>query len=239
MTVKPFPNEPDGYRAARMGLARAEEELLQQTHRVAELRRKLPLGGPVPEDYAFTALGSDGGERTVRMSELLPDGVDTLIVYSYMFSPQMERPCPMCSSVIDGLDSAATTISSRATLAVAAEASVEQLHAFARERGWSRIQLLSAAGTSYNRDYRGLDAEGNVSAALNVFTMHNGQLHHFWASESAEGAGDSEGGPVDMVWPLWNLLDLTPAGRGEDWYPGLDDRPMTLDGVREIVTAGR
>jgi predicted dithiol-disulfide oxidoreductase (DUF899 family) len=26
---------------------------------------------------------------------------------------------------------------------------------------------------------------------------------------------------VDMIWPLWNLLDVTPAGRGKDWYPRL------------------
>ena len=26
---------------------------------------------------------------------------------------------------------------------------------------------------------------------------------------------------VDTIWPLWNLLDLTPGGRGEGWYPKL------------------
>ncbi len=25
-----------------------------------------------------------------------------------------------------------------------------------------------------------------------------------------------------MLWPLWNVLDLTPEGRGKDWYPKLD-----------------
>ena len=26
---------------------------------------------------------------------------------------------------------------------------------------------------------------------------------------------------VDMLWPVWNLFDLTPEGRGTDWYPKL------------------
>jgi predicted dithiol-disulfide oxidoreductase (DUF899 family) len=29
------------------------------------------------------------------------------------------------------------------------------------------------------------------------------------------------------MWPLWNVLDLTPQGRGETWYPKLryEDEP--------------
>jgi predicted dithiol-disulfide oxidoreductase (DUF899 family) len=33
----------------------------------------------------------------------------------------------------------------------------------------------------------------------------------------------TEGGNMrhlDMIWPLWNVLDMTPAGRGQ-WYPEL------------------
>ena len=26
---------------------------------------------------------------------------------------------------------------------------------------------------------------------------------------------------VDMIWPLWNLFDLTPEGRGGNWFPRL------------------
>jgi predicted dithiol-disulfide oxidoreductase (DUF899 family) len=29
---------------------------------------------------------------------------------------------------------------------------------------------------------------------------------------------------VDFMWPLWNVLDRTPDGRGEDWEPELDYR---------------
>jgi predicted dithiol-disulfide oxidoreductase (DUF899 family) len=26
---------------------------------------------------------------------------------------------------------------------------------------------------------------------------------------------------VDVMWPLWNLFDVTPEGRGADWRPKL------------------
>lgn len=58
---------------------------------------------------------------------------------------------------------------------------------------------------------------------LNVFVRRNGEVHHFWGSELL-GAGSHDGMDprhVDMLWPLWNVLDLTPEGRGGDWYPKL------------------
>jgi len=27
---------------------------------------------------------------------------------------------------------------------------------------------------------------------------------------------------VDFMWPLWNILDRTPEGRGSDWGPRLE-----------------
>jgi predicted dithiol-disulfide oxidoreductase (DUF899 family) len=86
-----FPGESDSYRSARNELLDAEIELRRQVEAVAAKRRKLPLGGEVREDYVFDA--PDG--RKVRMSELFRDGKDTLILYSFMFSPEMEQPCPL------------------------------------------------------------------------------------------------------------------------------------------------
>ncbi|MGB9429595.1 MAG: DUF899 family protein [Gammaproteobacteria bacterium] len=96
--------------------------------------------------------------------------------------------------------------------------------AFAQERGWRRVQLLSSAGNSYNRDYHGEDAEGRQSPILNVFVKRNGKIHHFWASELMFLPSDRGQHPrhVDMVWPLWNLFDVTPEGRGTDSNPRLN-----------------
>jgi predicted dithiol-disulfide oxidoreductase (DUF899 family) len=86
-----FPGESDSYRASRDELLDAEIELRRQIEAVAAKRRQLPVGGEVPEDYVFDA--PDG--RTVKISELFRDGKDTLIIYSFMFSPEMEQPCPL------------------------------------------------------------------------------------------------------------------------------------------------
>ena len=86
-----FPGESDSYRAKRDELLGAEVELRRQIEAVAAQRRALPMGGEVPQDYAFDA--PDG--RKVRMSELFREGKDTLLIYSFMYGPQMEQPCPL------------------------------------------------------------------------------------------------------------------------------------------------
>ena len=91
-----FPNESSSYREARNRLLEAEIALRRSIGEVAALRRQLPLGGEVPEDYVFTQgapdLNDTKTEKRVRMSELFAPGKDTVIIYSYMFGPNMKEP---------------------------------------------------------------------------------------------------------------------------------------------------
>ncbi len=91
-----FPGENNSYREARNKLLEAEMALRKHLEDVAALRRKLPLGGPVPEDYVFEEGSPDLNDtktvRKVRMSELFARGKDTLAIYSYMFGPKMKEP---------------------------------------------------------------------------------------------------------------------------------------------------
>lgn len=89
-----FPNESGDYRRARNALLAEEIELRRHIERVAAQRRALPPGGTVPADYCF-----DGEDGPVSFSELFA-GKDTLIVYSYMFGPERQEPCPMCTSML-------------------------------------------------------------------------------------------------------------------------------------------
>src|SRR5438132_11833336 len=109
MATKPlhtihFPGESAKYRRARNDLLKDEMALRKKIEAVAAKRRKLPLGGPIPEDYVFEEAGADGAVTRVRLSELFAPGKDTLIVYSYMFGPKMAAPCVSCTSILDGLD---------------------------------------------------------------------------------------------------------------------------------------
>jgi predicted dithiol-disulfide oxidoreductase (DUF899 family) len=212
-----FPNEKPAYRAARDKLLKEEIKLRRQIEAVAAMRRKLPLGGLVKEDYVF----DDGTD--VRLSELFTGGKDTLLIYSYMFGPQMKMPCPMCTSMLDGLDGQAPHVTQRVNLAVVARSPIERIRAFTRERGWRNLRLLSSAGNTYNRDYHGETEDGAQMPMMNVFTRRKGRIYHTWSSEMLFVPPDrgQDGRHVDSIWPLWNVLDLTPEGRGKTWYPKL------------------
>jgi predicted dithiol-disulfide oxidoreductase (DUF899 family) len=211
-----FPNETSTYRAAREQLLQSELDLRREIEKVAGQRRALPAGGEVPEDYVF-----EGESAKVRLSQLFERG-DTLVAYSFMYGPKMEKACPMCTSMLDGLDGSARHIAQRTNLVVIAKSPLERILGFARERGWRNLRLLSSAGNSYNRDYHGEDAEGRQWPMLNVFRKTD-RIRHIWGSEmlDAQEEPGQNARHVDLLWPLWNVLDLTPQGRGTDWYPKL------------------
>lgn len=215
-----FPGESAAYRGARDELLQAEAALRAQTERVAALRRALPPGGPVPRDYAFGRV-PDGS--AVRFSQLFAPGRDTLVVYSFMYGPGAGAPCPLCTSMLDSLDGAAVHLSPRVNLAVVARTSAERIAAAAAARGWRHLPLLSSADNAYNPDYLAEDAQGNQWPMLNVFRRTPAGIHHTWGSELLHGPRepDQHSRHVDPIWPLWNVLDLTPDGRGTDWLPKL------------------
>lgn len=217
-----FPNESVAYRSARNRLLNAEIALRRETERVAALRRKLPAGGVVPVDYTFEELGSDGAAERVHLSELFGDK-DTLVLYSYMYSPSMEKPCPSCTSILDALDRSNVHITQRVSLAVVAKSPIARIHEVARSRGWTGLRLLSSAGTTYNHDYQGESADGSQRPALNVFVRRNGKVHHIYCTELMFAPSDKDQNPrhVNSIWPLWNMFDFTPDGRGTTWQPKL------------------
>jgi predicted dithiol-disulfide oxidoreductase (DUF899 family) len=228
-----FPGESNEYRQARDELLKAEIDLRRKIEAVAAQRRKLPLGGIVPSDYAFEEW--DAGTkaaRQVRLSELFEDGKDTLFLYSFMFIPgkkglPLEEGCPSCTSIIDAIDGAAPHLRQQINFAVMAKAPIEQFRAHAKTRGWSHARLLSSASNTYNRDYHAESPDGDQSPIASVFVRRDGKIHHSWSSELMVVPSDpgQDMRHVDFMWPLWLILDRTPGGRGTDWRPELDYSP--------------
>ena len=220
MTGRRFPNESDDYRAARDELLKAEAELRATTERVAALRRKLPLGGLLKEDYAFDELRA-GAPVKVKLSELFDSGKDSLFLYGFMFGPEANHPCPLCTSFLDSLNGSGPHIEQRINVAVVARAPINRVREFADSRKWHNLRMLSSANNSYQRDYLAETEHGQMPMA-NVFVHRNGAIHHGWGSELLYAASDEglDSRHIDMMWPLWNVLDTTPEGRG-DWYPRL------------------
>ena len=211
----PYPNDSPEYRKARTSLLAEEIELRRHIERVAQMRRELTLGGQ-PPDYQFT----DENGKTVGLADLFGQH-DTLVTYFWMYGPQRERPCPMCTSWLGSLDIPARDITQRVALAVLGRSPVARQLAFARERGWRNLQFY-CVGDDFARDYHALNETGEW-AALDVWVKRDGVVRHFWGGEAGPSTADPGQDPREApeIAPLWNILDLTPAGRGETWYPKL------------------
>jgi predicted dithiol-disulfide oxidoreductase (DUF899 family) len=225
-----FPNESQEYRRARNALLAEEIELRRHVERVAAQRRSLPPGGTLPADYRF-----DGENGEVSFAELFGDK-QTLVVYSYMFGPQRSRPCPMCTSLLSAWDGTARNATQRVSMAVIARSPIERLVDFKKERGWQNLNLYSDVTGDYTRSY--VSAEDGDVPALNVFTRRDGTIRHFWSGEmgpaTADPGQDPRGAPdID---PLWTIFDLTPEGRGADWYPKLEYTPAQLTKITMPTT---
>jgi predicted dithiol-disulfide oxidoreductase (DUF899 family) len=232
-----FPGESPEYRKARNALLDAEIALRRQTEAVAAMRRRLPPGGAIPEDFVFERIGAHQRPEKVRLSELFGD-FSTLLIYSYMFGPERDVPCPGCTHLLDCMDGAARHVVRRASLYVVAASPIARLAAWAHARGWSHIELLSTAGNAYNAHYygntasltqdmraaRGYEPDRNRDEPmLNVFRRQGDTIRHFWGSELVFAPNDpvQDHRGLDMADPVWSLLDATPEGRG-DWFPKLD-----------------
>jgi predicted dithiol-disulfide oxidoreductase (DUF899 family) len=226
-----YPNESTEYRKVRNELLDGEMALRAQIEAVSAKRRALPLGGEVAQDYVFERIGKTSIPEQVKMSDLFGPH-ETLMLYSFMYGPEREWPCPGCTHLLDGMDGAARHIGQRVALYIVAKSPIARLAAWAHERGWEHLQFLSTAGNSYDADYfgdtsrfsAGMRAQHKVpngenwdETIFNVFRKSNGNIRHFWGSEMSFAPSERKQHhrAGDLADPLWGLLDMTPDGRGE------------------------
>jgi predicted dithiol-disulfide oxidoreductase (DUF899 family) len=251
-----FPNETSEYRAARNTLLQREIALRRQMEAVAAELRRLPAGGEVPEDYVFERSGADGAPEKVRLSELFRGG-DALMIYHYMFPrhseddrpgpaggamaevPLREGPCPSCTALIDMWEGTMPHFEGLGgNLAIVARAPIEQVAAFARDKGWKHARLLSAAGTRFRRDYGGDGPDGEPVPIMTVFKREaDGTIRLHWASELVFEPADpgQDMRHMGTVEPLWTLFDLSPGGRPaadeQLDYPCCNQQPQKTGGT--------
>lgn len=220
-----LPNESAEYLASREELRQAEIELMRQRERAAELRRRLPKGATV-QDYEFLegpASLADGDEPVtiVRMSDLFTAPGRSLVIYHFMFGKEQTNPCPMCTAWIDSFNGIAHHLAQNIDLAIVAAADPATLRAHGRKRGWDKLRLLSAGESTFKYDLGSEDSEGQQDSTISVFTRESdGTLRHFYSVHPRLAPDIKERG-IDEVNPIWNVLDLTPQGRGE-FYASLD-----------------
>jgi predicted dithiol-disulfide oxidoreductase (DUF899 family) len=189
------------------------EEIALKDHveAVAAQRRALPMPAPLETDYTLTGLD----DKLVRLSELFGDK-DDLLVYHLMYKPDDDEACPMCSMWVDGYNAIAHHVQERAAFAVVAKAPIGKLRDWAKRRGWDNVRLLSSHSTTFNADMHAEDADGDQIPTISVFRKSPDGVRHFY-QKFAELDDENNRG-IDLLSPVWNLLDLTPKGRG-DWLP--------------------
>jgi predicted dithiol-disulfide oxidoreductase (DUF899 family) len=217
-----YPNESREYREAREALRQAEEELVVRVKAVAAQRRGLPPGGELKRDYEFQ-WATDGkvGQR-VRFSELFGDK-PTLLLYSFMFGPNWDNPCTSCTSLVDGFDRTWYQVSRDAAFVAIAKAPAARINAWASQRGWSQIPLVSGSESTYQADYKCQgDSDDMQWPVMHVFRKQGGRILHFWGTESNSNH-------LDTVWPYWNLMDFTPEGRPDILTPPQTFRSRFLE----------
>ena len=209
--------ESDGYRRQREELRVAELDLTDHVERVAALRRKLPADTAV-DDYQLIDVAS--GDH-VRISELFSAPDRALILYHFMYGKAQAEPCPLCTMWIDGYNAAAPHLTQNVDFAVVAAAEPAAIKTHATSRGWGNLRLLSAGDTTFKYDLGSEEADGTQTEWISVFIRSDdGTVRHVY-SKGAEMADDRRERGIDLLTPVWHLLDLTPNGR-PDWYPFLN-----------------
>jgi len=230
-----LPNESPEYLAKREELRQGEIELMKQRERVAELRRALPPGA-VLEDYEFlegpaSLDDDDESVRKTRLSQLFTAPNRSLVIYHFMFGKKQTTACPMCTAWIDTFNGIAHHVAQNVDLAIVAAADPATLRAYARNRGWNKLRLLSAGESSFKYDLGSEDRDGSQDSTISVFTRDaDGAVRHFYSGHPWLGPEIKERG-IDELNPIWNLLDLTPEGRGTFY--------ASLDYGTKVKTAGR
>ncbi|MGI9323940.1 MAG: DUF899 family protein [Pseudomonadales bacterium] len=219
-----FAGESADYRSARNQLLQAEMELRRKVAEVAALRSALPPGHSVTEDYEFERQSPDDDSVTkIALSSLfsLPDR--SLVIYSFM-NANDSPPCPMCNAFLDAFNGVARHARSQLNIAVVAKAGAGALAQWAQQRGWSELQLLSSANNDFNKDYLAESPDGQQLPMLHVFQRTASGVQHSYSTELFFQPPEAGQHPrhMDMLYPLWNLFDLTPEGRPENWMPSIN-----------------
>lgn len=214
----PFPGESADYAEARRALLAEEIELRRHMTQVAGQRRALPPGPVIEKDYRFR----DANGEEIGLPDLFGDH-DTLVSYFWMYGPQRARPCPMCTNWLGAVNGNGMDIAQRVSLKILGRSPVERQLAFAAERGWSNLDFVQTVGDDYARDLGLINEDGTENPALIVYRRDGDKVRLFWASAMTGEMADPGQDPRDApdIAALWSILDLTPEGRGTDWYPKL------------------
>src|SRR5262249_25259962 len=125
-------------------------------------------------------------EKPVWLAELFEPGKPELILYHLMYDSDDHTFCEMCTMWIDGVNAVAKHIEQRANLAVASEAPMGALIAYANDRGWNNLRLLADDSDQFAREIGAKDSNGDSIETIAVFTNKDGALRNTYLTHAYE-----------------------------------------------------
>jgi predicted dithiol-disulfide oxidoreductase (DUF899 family) len=193
---------------ARAALLVKEKAATRALDALAAERRRLPMVR-IDKDYVFEGLDGD-----VRLADIF-EGRRQLLIYHFMFGPG-EDPCTGCSSFTDNVGNLSHLHARDTTFALMSRAPHDELLEYEQRMGWD-LPWYSSSGNDFNRDF-GLTTDAGETFGLNAY-LRDGDDVFLTYRTNARG--------VDRLRLDFNLLDLTPYGRQEEWEDSPEGWPQT------------
>jgi predicted dithiol-disulfide oxidoreductase (DUF899 family) len=145
--------------AARAALLAREKELTRMSDELARQRRELPW---LAIEKAYTFQTADGPKTLAGLF----DGRAQLVIYHFMFGPEYEAGCPVCSSIADTFNGVVAHLAARdVTMICVSRAPVEKLLAYRERMGWS-FDWASSHDSDFNFDFERSRSREEVLAML-------------------------------------------------------------------------
>ncbi len=130
----------------------------------------------------------------------------------------------MCTSLLSAWDGETQDIEQTCALAVIAQSPIERLVAYKKERGWRNLKFYSDTSGEFSKDYHANTPESAMtrrsmySRTATARSVTSGAVK--WVSKPPIQDRTRAARP-DLM-PIWTVLDATPEGRRDDWYPSLE-----------------
>jgi predicted dithiol-disulfide oxidoreductase (DUF899 family) len=203
------------WRTAYNALFEKEKELTRARDALAAQRRRLPMTR-IEKDYVF-----EGPDGSVPLLDLFA-GRPQLLLYHFMFAPGVRgwpsAGCPGCSMFLDNIgEYARVHLNARdASFAVVSIAPLANIEAYRKRMQWS-VPWVSSAANTFNADF-GLTTSEGEQHGLSVFLRDGDEIFRTYFTTSRG---------LETVATVWNMLDLTPFGRQEEWEDTPKGRPQS------------
>lgn len=172
-----------------------EQELLEKSRRLAELKRAMPRESV--EDYLLT-----GWDGSVKLSSLFSGKRDLIVIHN------MGKGCRYCTLWADGFNGVWRHLADRAGFVVCSPDTPETQRAFAESRQWG-FPMVSGHGSSFIQDM-GFRGEKSWMPGVSTFRLRD--------DGTIERVARSEFGPYDLFCGVWHLIALLDEGEN-GWEP--------------------